>query len=167
MYNPPPTQQPGYGYNSPFSAPPPPQPQLPLNPLPGAEPGAKSSLGGLEGNVAGAIAYIGPFNIVFAIIEKENRFVRFNAFQSLLAGVTLCAVDVIAIILGAVLTIVAAGAKMPELAAIIWVLIWGVLMIGSLLFLVMIILTAVKAYQRRMTKLPLVGNWAESLVRKM
>lgn len=165
MYNPPPTpEQPGYGYNSPFGAPP---QQLPLNPLPGAEPGAKSSLGGLEGNVAGALAYIGPFNIVFAIIEKENRFVRFNAFQSLFAGLTLVAVEIIAVILGAVLTIIAAAVKVPELVAIVWILVWGVLMIGSLLFLVMIILTAVKAYQRRMTKLPLVGNWAESIVRKM
>jgi uncharacterized membrane protein len=167
MYNPPPTQQPGYGYNSPFSAPQPPQPPLPNNPLPGAEPGAKSSLGGLEGNVAGALAYIGPLNIVLAIIEKENRFVRFNAFQSLFAGLTLCAVDIVAIILGAILTIVAAGARMPELAAIVWILIWGVLMIGSMGFLVLIIMTAIKAYQRRMTKLPLVGNWAESIVRKM
>jgi uncharacterized membrane protein len=166
MYNPPPPQQqPGYGYNSPYGMPP--QQQLPANPLPGAEPGAKSSLGGLEGNVAGALAYIGPLNIVLAIIEKENRFVRFNAFQSLLAGLTLCAVDIVAVVLGAILTIILAAARVPELLAVVWMLIWGVLMIGSMVFLVFIILTAVKAYQRRMTKLPLVGNWAESLVRKM
>jgi uncharacterized membrane protein len=165
MYNPPPPQQQqGYGYNSPYGAPP---PQLPANPLPGAEPGAKSSLGGLEGNVAGALAYIGPFNIIFAIIEKENRFVRFNAFQSLFAGLTLFAIDMVAIALGVIITVVAAAARMPELAAIIWILIWAVVMIGSLGFLALVIITAVKAYNRQMSKLPLVGNWAESIVRKM
>jgi uncharacterized membrane protein len=164
MYNPPPSHQPpGYGYNSPYGMQPPPGS---ANTLPGAEPGAKSSLG-IEGNAAGALAYIGPFNIVFAIIEKENRFVRFNAFQSLFAGLTLFAVDMVALVLGLVFTFVFIAAKMPELAAIIWMLIWAVIMMGSLLFIVFIIMAAVKAYQRQMFKLPLVGNWAESLVRKM
>jgi uncharacterized membrane protein len=164
MYNPPPPQQPGYGYNSPYGAPP---PQLPPNSLPGAEPGAKSSLGGIEGNVAGALAYIGPFNLIFAIIEKENRFVRFNAFQSLFAGLTLFAVDMIVLVIGLIFTFIAAAANAPELAVIIWMLIWAVLMIGSIVFLILVIMTAVKAYQRRVSKLPLVGNWAESIVRKM
>jgi uncharacterized membrane protein len=163
MYNPPPTPQPGYGYNSPYGMP----PQVPANTLPGAEPGAKSALGGMEGNVAGALAYIGPFNIILAIIEKENRFVRFNAFQSLFAGLTLFAVDMVAVVLGLVVTIMAAAAKAPELAVIIWMLIWAVLMMGTVVFLILIIMSAVKAYNRQMRKLPLVGNWAESIVRKM
>jgi uncharacterized membrane protein len=161
MYNPPPPQ--GYGYgNSPYGM----QPQTPSNTLPGAEPGAKSSIG-LEGNAAGALAYIGPFNIIFAIIEKENRFVRFNAFQSLFAGLTLFAIDMVAIVLGLIFTFIAIAAKAPALAAIIWMLIWAVVMIGSIGFLVLIIIAAVKAYNRQMYKLPLVGDWAENIVRKM
>lgn len=162
MYNPPPTQ--GYGYNSPYGM----QPGAPStsNTLPGAEPGAKSSLG-LEGNVAAALAYIGPFNIIFAIIEKENRFVRFNAFQSLIAGLTLFVIDMVAVVFGLVLTFIFIAAKTPELAAIIWMMLWVVIMLGSVLFLVFVIMAAVKAYNRQMFKLPLAGNWAESLVRKM
>lgn len=163
MYNPPPPQQ-GYGYNSPYGMQPP--PPASTNTLLGAEPGAKSSLG-IEGNAAGALAYIGPFNIVFAIIEKENRFVRFNAFQSIFAGLTLVVIDMVAIVLGLVATFVFIAADAPGLAAVIWMLIWGVIMIGSMLFLALIIMAAVKAYQRQMFKLPLVGNWAESIVRKM
>lgn len=166
MYNPPPPQ--GYGYtNSPYGMQAPPPPQTSSNTLPGAEPGAKSSLGGMEGNVAGALAYIGPFNIIFAIIEKENRFVRFNAFQSLFTGLTLFAVDMVAIVLGLIITFVAIAAKAPTLAAVIWMLIWAVVMIGSIVFLILIIMAAVKAYNRQMYKLPLVGNWAESIARKM
>jgi uncharacterized membrane protein len=165
MYNPPPPQQQqGYGYNSPYGMQPP--PPASSNTLPGAEPGAKTSLG-IEGNAAGALAYIGPFNIVFAIIEKENRFVRFNAFQSLFAGLTLFVIDMAAIVVGMIFTFVFIAAKMPELAAVIWMLIWAVIMIGSMVFLIFIIMAAVKAYQRQMFKLPLVGNWAESIVRKM
>jgi uncharacterized membrane protein len=163
MYNPPPSPPQGYGYNSPYGMQPPP---ASANTLPGAEPGAKTSLG-IEGNAAGALAYIGPFNIIFAIIEKENRFVRFNAFQSLFAGLTLVAIDVLAIVLGMVFTFVFIAADMPGLAAVIWILIWAVIMIGSLLFIISIIIAAVKAYQRQMFKLPLAGNWAESIVRKM
>jgi uncharacterized membrane protein len=162
MYNPPPPQ--GYGYNSPYGMQPP--PPVSANTLPGAEPGAKTSIG-LEGNVAGALAYIGPFNIIFAIIEKENRFVRFNAFQSLITGLTLLVVDMVALVFGLLLTVVAAAAKTPELAVAIWMLLWMVLMMGSIVFLIFIIMAAVKAYQRQMFKIPVVGNWAESFVRKM
>ena len=161
MQNPPPPQ--GYGYNYPYGMQ---QPQASLNTLPGAEPGAKSSIG-IEGNAAAALAYIGPFNIIFAIIEKENRFVRFNAFQSLFAGLTLFAIDMVALVVGMIFTLIFVSAGMGELAAIIWILLWAVIMIGSLGFLAFIIMAAIKAYQRQMFKLPLVGNWAESLVRKM
>ncbi len=160
MYNPPPTP---YGYNSPYGAQP---PHASVNTLPGAEPGAKSSIG-IEGNAAGALAYISPFNIVFAIIEKQNPFVRFNAFQSLFAGLLLLVVDVLAVIFGAILSIVFAAAKMPSLMVIIWLLMWAVIMICSIGFLALIIVAAVHAYQRRMFKIPMVGNWAESIVRKM
>src|SRR5437867_10862890 len=44
----------------------------------------KSALG-LEGNIAALIGYIfWPIALVCLIIEKENRFVRFHAIQSLL-----------------------------------------------------------------------------------
>ena len=47
----------------------------------------KSALG-LDGNVAAALGYpIGIIAIISLIIEKENRFVRFHAMQSLLLHV--------------------------------------------------------------------------------
>lgn len=164
MYNPPPPQQQqGYGYNPPYGVQSPP---LSSNTLPGAEPGAKSSLG-IEGNAAGALAYLSPFNIIFAIIEKENRFVRFNAFQSLFTGLTLLVIDMAALLLGFLFTLIFAFANIKELVVLIWILLWAVIMLGSISFLVLIIMAAVKAYQRQMFKVPLVGNWAESIVRKM
>ncbi len=161
MYNPPPSP-PGYGYQG--------APVMPggaqLNPLPGAEPGSKTQLG-IEGNVAGALAYIGPFNIVFAIIEKDNRFVRFNAFQSLLIGLTLLVIDVVCIILGAALSILAAMAGSGQLAAIFWMLFVFVMVGLSFAAIGGIIMSAIKAYQRQMFKVPFIGNMAESIVRKL
>ena len=164
MYNPPPIP-PGYGQQYP--------PygmqgahQASANTLPGAEPGAKSAMG-IDGNVAGALAYIGPFNIVFAIIEKENRFVRFNAFQSLFLGLSLLVADFVCIGLGLILMLVLAMAQMVELAAIAWMVFVFLMLALSMLAIAGIVMAAVKAYQRKMFKLPLVGNWAERIVRKM
>ena len=50
--------------------------------------GAKTNLG-LQPNVAGLLCYVPccvglVFSVVAAIVEKQSRFVRFHAFQSLL-----------------------------------------------------------------------------------
>jgi len=50
--------------------------------------GAKTNLG-LEPNIAGLLCYVPccvgfVFSVVAAIVEKQSRFVRFHAFQSLL-----------------------------------------------------------------------------------
>jgi uncharacterized membrane protein len=51
---------------------------------PNAPAGGGSSVTGLAPNMAGALAYLlGPITgILFLVIEKENRFVRFHAMQS-------------------------------------------------------------------------------------
>ena len=48
-------------------------------------------LSGLEPNAEAALSYLIPpiTGIAFYIIEKENKFVRFHAFQSILFGVVL------------------------------------------------------------------------------
>jgi uncharacterized membrane protein len=52
-----------------------------------ATPSATSSTG-LPDNLAGAVAYVlGPFTgIFFLVMEKQSRFVRFPAMQSLLVA---------------------------------------------------------------------------------
>ncbi len=51
---------------------------------PNVPPGSGTTATGLTQNVAGALAYLlGPITgILFLIVEKENRFVRFHAMQS-------------------------------------------------------------------------------------
>lgn len=95
---------------------------------------------GLDANLAAALSYLFGFvsGAIFLLIERENRFVRFHAMQSLLAfgGITLVwlllsAVPFLGIVLG-VFVIIPASA-----------ILWLVLMF--------------KAYQGEEFKLPIVG----------
>src|SRR5205085_3456494 len=58
----------------------------------------KSALG-LDGNVSALIGYIIPLvALILIFIEKDNKFVRFHAFQSIL-WVALCIVGIFAIVI--------------------------------------------------------------------
>ena len=103
-----------------------------------------SSSTGLEPNLAAALAYLAGFitGVVFLIVEKENRFVRFHAMQS---TVLFVAVLVISVALNAI----------PLL---------GPLLYAFILFPVVVILWLVmmfKAYNGERFKLPVVGDFAE------
>lgn len=58
--------------------------------------GGKTS-SGLDQNLAGALAYVlGPITgILFLVLEKENRFVRFHAMQATILGVAWIAVSIV------------------------------------------------------------------------
>lgn len=95
---------------------------------------------GLEANLAAALTYLVGFvsGIVFLVIEKENRFVRFHALQSVLA---FGAITLLWVLLNAV----------PLLGFL-----FGVLFIipaSAVLWLVLMF----KAYQGEEFKLPIVG----------
>lgn len=102
----------------------------------------KTSLG-IEQNLEGLLCYVLGWitGIIFLLLEKENKFVRFHAIQSI---VVFGAYTVIAIILGFI----------PIIG---WIL--GYL-IGALAFILWVVLM-VKAYQGQKYKLPWAGNFAE------
>ncbi len=93
---------------------------------------------GLAENVAGLLCYVLGWvsGLVFILIEKENKFVRFHAMQS--------------IIVFGVITIL----------GLIPVIGWIIRLIGVVLWIVLM----VKAYQGTMFKLPWAGDLAEKWV---
>ena len=100
---------------------------------------SKKTSTGLQENVAGLLCYLGWWvtGIIFLLIEKENKIVRFHAIQSIIVFGVIC-------ILQAILFWV------PVLNWILWaagVILWIVLMY--------------KAYKGEMYKLPIAGNIAE------
>ncbi len=106
---------------------------------------AKTSTG-LEENVAGLLCYVLGWisGLVFILIEKENKFVRFHAMQS--------------IVVFGVLTV--ASIILNWIPFIGWVL--GILI--SILALVLWIVLMIKAYQGTKYKVPWAGNFAEKQI---
>lgn len=153
MQNPPPTQQ-GYGYGNQYGTPP---PNAPLQTPPGGGPNDKTAIG-LDAKLASALGYpIGLIAIIEIIIEKENRFARFHALQSLLLHV---AWVIIFIVLGIVFGILTAIVNAFGYLAILLYPLCMLAYLGSLLF------CAYKAYQGETFKLPVVGDMAANFASK-
>ncbi len=154
MQNPPPGQQ-QQGYGSPYGTP----PNAPLQPPPGGDgPRGKSALGGLDANVVAALGYpIGIIAIIEVIIEKQNRFARFHAFQALLLHVAVVVLYIgLAIVMGIMIAIA------PDLG-----MLFGLLMpLLSLVYLAALIFCAYKAYQGEKFMLPGIGGMAENFSNK-
>ncbi len=125
----------------------------------------KSALG-LDGNVAAALGYpIGIIALISLIMEKENRFVRFHALQSLLLFAAAIVVMIALWVIGAIVFVggIAASAAtnsgaFGSLAGMLLGLVWLVFVIGVIAAIVM---GAVKAYGGVEFKLPIIGNMAE------
>ena len=131
----------------------------------------KSALG-LDGNVAAALGYpIGIIAIISLIMEKENRFVKFHAIQSILLYVSLLAIWIALIVISIILGVIglaasaagSAGGALSGIIGLLWTLIMLVLGLGAL---IAIIMGAVKAYGGNYYKLPIIGNMAEKIVNK-
>ena len=102
----------------------------------------KSSTG-MQPNLAALLSYVVGIitGVIFFLIEKENKFVRFHAMQSILTfGFFLVANAVLAFI--------------PVIG-------WSIVPILSVLQLVIWIILMIKAYQGEQFKLPIVGDIAE------
>jgi len=124
----------------------------------------KSALG-LDGNVAAALGYpVGIIAIISLIMEKENSFVKFHALQSILLHVAAIILMIAVWILGIILMFAgfaAAAATESGAAAGLGSMLFGLLwLVFIVVYLLGLILSAVKAYQGVMFKLPILGNMA-------
>lgn len=102
---------------------------------------------GLDENVAGFLCYLVVFitGIVFLVVEKKSRFVRFHAMQS---TITFLGLFVISIILGVI--------------PIIQLLVFPIWILSLVLWLLLM----VKALRGEQYSLPIVGKMAEEKMGK-
>lgn len=133
---------------------------------------SSSGIGGLDPKVAAALSYIWIVGLIFFFIEKENRFVRFHAMQSIIFGIANSVIMIALAILASILTVVfgvggamvggGGGAIMSLLVSLIWLL----FSVAGLLLFLGLVFSAYKAYQGEKFKLPVIGNMAEKIVDK-
>jgi len=137
---------------------------------PAGAPGGKTQLG-LEPNLGAALCYLANFicclglvlAIVFLVTEKENRFVKFHAVQSLFLVATQIAVGIVVEILGLIVSIVLG---MVHLGWVAWLLLFCLRIVLFLIFCAIWIIAGVKAYGGQSYKLPLIGEFAWKTVYK-
>lgn len=100
--------------------------------------------GGLDQNLAGLLAYLAGVisGVIFLVIEKENKFVRFHAFQSIMVTIAIM--------------IVSMGLSLIPVFG--WVI---SLFISPLAFILWLVLMF-KAYKGEVFKLPILGDMAAS-----
>ena len=101
---------------------------------------------GMKPNVAALLSYLAGIltGIIFFLLEKENKFVRFHAMQSIM---TFGFFFVLNIVLGFVPVV---GWSLIPLVGIVQLIVWIILM--------------VKAYNGEHFKLPIVGDLAQKNV---
>jgi uncharacterized membrane protein len=108
---------------------------------------------GMSNNVAGLLCYVFGWitGLIFLLIEpyKNDKTVRFHAFQSIFFNVALIAVYIAFMILGVVLAVIHLGILMIPLYAL---LVLGIF--GTWVFLM------VKASNSEIFKLPIIGDLA-------
>ena len=111
---------------------------------------------GLEPNVAALLAYLflGVGGLVIYLIEKDNKFVRFAAMQSIVLAVAVVAFQIIFGLIFIPLLFSGLGTIMSLVSTIVYV--------G---FVVVWIMLMVKAYQNQEWELPVLGKIARNAIK--
>lgn len=109
--------------------------------------GASST--GIEPNVAGLLCYLLGWvsGLIFFLLEKDNKFIRFHAMQSMVVFGTLTILNIFLSMVLSILGIYYAVHFLIQLVLLVGIALWIVLMI--------------KAYQGETFKIPVAGDIAE------
>ena len=128
---------------------------------------AGKSSTGLDENIAALLSYVFGWvsGLIFFLIEKDSRLVRFHAMQSLLFNVLVAVVGIaLWIVLFVVFLVVSqVSGALATLLSLVSLLVWGVF---ALAVFAGFILCLVKAFQSQYFKLPVIGNFAEKFSAK-
>ena len=117
----------------------------------------KAALGGLDGNLAALLGYIiWVVALISLLMEKENRFVKFHAIQSLLLHASAIVLFIALMIILMILGIVLAMAGLGALGALLWLL----YMVAVVAYIGALVYSAVKAYGVVEYELPIIGSMA-------
>jgi uncharacterized membrane protein len=159
-YQPPNTgyQQPGPGYQQPYQQPTPGyqqpygQPGGAQGPYNTANPLGPTTIN-MEPNVAGGLSYLTwVAGLIFFLIEKQNRFVRFHAMQELLLTAAWIISWIVLAIVSGILAVI------TPLLGLVFGLLIDLLFLG---FFVLWLICIINAFQGKYFKVPFIGDYAE------
>jgi uncharacterized membrane protein len=126
----------------------------------------KSSTG-LDENVAALLSYVFGWlsGLIFFLIEKDSRLVRFHAMQSILFNVLVAIAGFVLWIVVFILVMVLSYVSnaLGSLVGLLATLLWLVFLVGIVIAWVFCL---IKAYQSQYFKLPIIGNFAEKFSTK-
>lgn len=126
----------------------------------------KSSTG-LEENLAALLSYVFGWlsGLIFLLIEKDSKLVRFHAMQSILLNVCCAVVAFVLWIVMFILVLVVGqiSGSLSTILGLLFTLVWLAFSVGILIAWVMCL---IKAYQSQFFKLPIIGDFAEKFVSK-
>ena len=130
-------------------------------------PAVGKSSTGLDENVAALLSYIFGWisGLIFFLMEKDSRLVRFHAMQSILLNVSFIVILIALYIAWAVVVIVLA--MISDVLASIGGLLFGLLiLVFFIAILIAWVMCLIKAYGQQYFKLPIIGNFAEKFSQK-
>jgi len=148
---------------NPASAPAPEPAAAPAAPAAPAE-ATVATAGGLEPKVAAGLCCIFPIvaSIIFLVLEKKDKFVRFWAMQSLLFGLLAFAVGILFSIAIFIL------GHMPFIGGLMtWILIFLYHWVIRLAFVIVYIISIVKAFSNLEWEIPVLGKIAREQLAKL
>jgi uncharacterized membrane protein len=121
--------------------------------------GGKTALG-LDTNVGALLVYMPVcaisliYSIIVLVTEKNDRFMRFHAFQSLLITALYIVALIAVSILGSMIGIITGSSILASLFSLL-------MFVVVIIFLAAMIYGCIKGYQGQKFKFPVVGDMAE------
>ena len=111
----------------------------------------------MDPKTAAGLSYILGWitGIIFFLMEKQNRFVRFHALQAILLGVSATVLYIVLVILGVASAFIdQSGALTGLIFGLGSLVVWGAAVVGWLIGMI-------NAFQGKYFKLPLIGDYAD------
>ena len=111
--------------------------------------------------VANLVCYLGLIlSIITLVQDKNNKLARFHAWQSILLLIAPIVLVVLLVIFATIGVVIDSAIGIP-IFSIISMLLYFVLLLVSLALLVGMIISAIKAYNGEVYKLPIIGGMAD------
>ena len=109
---------------------------------------------GLEQNLAAALCHIPIIGLIFFLMEKKNKFVRFHALQVIILSIAL-------VVVGIGISIFTGLLSMMKLGWLGWLMSGAFYLLAAPVSFFLLIYMGYQAYQGKMFKLPMIGKMAE------